>query len=201
MKPGRQWLVFDADFFDNSFTLALLERFGPAGVTLFMAFLCGCKRNHIQGRISYRNEFEALEKLGVATMQLADKEGLPFTLDEYWEFTGAYKQTRRTRQGHTWNVFATGWEDWQQSKNRLVAAERKRRSRAEKRHNDEGRDNDSERDSETDSDGVTKSRGKPKPPEPPAYRDWVPDAAVSPETPKRIRPELISQLLRQGQDG
>lgn len=200
MKPGRQWLVFDADFFDNNFTIALLERFGPAGVALFMAFLCGCKRNHIQGRISYRNEWEALEKLGIAVVQLADNDGLPFTLDEFWEFTGKYKQTRRTRQGHTWNVFATGWEDWQQSKNRLVTAERKRRSRAEKSHASMGRDIDSDIDSENDSDGVTKSR-KFKTQEPPAYPEWTPDTAVDESQPKQIRPELIASLLRKKVDG
>lgn len=152
MKPGRQWLVFDADFFDNSFTAALLDRYGPTGIVVFMAFLCACKRNHIQGRISYRNEFEALEKFGLAELGLVDNRGLPFTLDEYFDFTGTYKQTRRTRQGHTWNVFATGWEEWQQSKNRLLAAERKRRSRAENSHKNMGRDSDSENDIEKDSD-------------------------------------------------
>lgn len=170
MKPGRQWLVFDADFYDNSFAQALMGRFGWAGPALFVAFLCTCKRNLAQGKIRYRTEFEALEAMGVADLPLLDKDGQPFTLDQFWAFTGRYKQTSRTRQGQSIYVSATGWEQWQKSLNTGYERERKRRWRADSVRDNVPSENEIEKDIKNR--GTSPGKATPKP-EPPAYPEWA----------------------------
>lgn len=196
MKPGRQWLVFDAEFFDNSLTKGVAERFGAAGVTLFVAFLCACKTSRIPGRFSYRTEWQALENLGVEWLQLVDAAGLPFTLDEFWTYTGRHKQTRRTARGGTIYVQATRWEEWQNDKKRLLARERQRRSRANSERDASVTERDS--DSDIDNDRVTTSR-KPnfKTLEPPHYQPWLGDP--NPKEPIVSR-DAISSLLRRSTD-
>lgn len=158
MKPGRQWIFFDADFFDNSFSQALTERFGWAGVGLFVAFLCACKRNLAQGKIRYRNEFEALDMMGVADLPLVDPQGVPFTLEEFWTFTGRYKQTSRTARGHTFYVSATGWEHWQKSLKTTQERERKRRSRAKLSHANVTPESETETESEKEIERASVTR-------------------------------------------
>lgn len=115
MKPGHRWLAFDADFFFNPFTVQLRDRFGYAGVAVFVAFLCACKRSTIPGTFTYTTDAEALALLGLDGAELVGPDGEKFDLATLWKFTGTRKQTSRTRFGHRWKVTATRWEQWQKS--------------------------------------------------------------------------------------
>lgn len=131
MKSGRRWIVLDADFFANHFTDRVLDRFGPAGVCLFVALLCAAKRSRIQGQITYASDSEAFDILGLRHLQLVDNAGDKWTLDDFWKFTGTQKQTRRSTRGHVKNVKVTGWSQWQETLTREKASERMRRLRAD----------------------------------------------------------------------
>lgn len=133
MTNGRRWLAIDADMFGKPFTLDLHHQFGPVGVAVWVAFLCGCKRNRIPGRVSFISEADARAQLGIHDWDLVDNEGKPWALEDFWLYTGRKKQTRRTRRGRETNVIATHWERWQQTAQRAREAERMRGSRAQNR--------------------------------------------------------------------
>jgi hypothetical protein len=133
MRNGRRWLALDADLFGNTFTAQLLERFGWAGVGVWIAFLCACKRSPTQGQIHYFGEAEALMLLDVVGLPLVDNSGEKWTLDDFWTFTGRMKQTRRTSRGRVRYVKSTHWERWQKSVAKQSERERKAYWRAEKR--------------------------------------------------------------------
>jgi hypothetical protein len=130
---GRRWLAVDADLFGKSFTHDLYEYFGCAGVVTWIAYLCACKRSHIPGRIRIMNDVQARHELGLIGWELVDNKGTPWTLDEFWTFTGRKKQTRRTPVGRQFDVIATHWERWQKTAATSYEAERKGRWAAQKR--------------------------------------------------------------------
>lgn len=144
MRSGRQWLALDVFFFGKPFPIKLKERFGLAGVCVYLAFLCACKRNHPQGEISFMGTAGALQEMRVDGWPLVDDQGHEWTLDEFWAFTGRMKQTRKTSRGHVTNVKSTHFERWQETVQRDQAAERQRRSRA-RNDRDEMRDNERDR--------------------------------------------------------
>jgi hypothetical protein len=131
MRSGRRWIVLDADFFANHFTDRILDRFGPAGVCLFIALLCAAKRSRIQGQITYASDSEAFDILGLRNLELADAHGTAWTLDDFWKFTGTQKQTSRSTRGRVKNVKVTSWSQWQETLTREMAANRMRRLRGE----------------------------------------------------------------------
>jgi hypothetical protein len=131
MRSGRRWIVLDADFFANHFTDRILDRFGPAGVCLFVALLCAAKRSRVQGQITYASDAEAFDILGLRNLQLVNVAGDRWTLDDFWKFTGTQKQTSRSTRGRVKNVKVTGWSQWQETLTREMAAERMRRLRGE----------------------------------------------------------------------
>lgn len=133
VTDGRRWLAVDADLFGKRFTDDLYRQFGWAGIVTWVAFLCACKRSRRPGRISALSEAEAAHILGIADWDLADNDGKPWTLDDFWAFTGRKKQTRRTRRGRHFDVISTHWERWQDTARTAREAERMRTSRAEKR--------------------------------------------------------------------
>lgn len=112
-KRRSRWIAFDVYFFDDDLGIAIRDRFGPVGLTLFMAFLCACKRNSIQGRFRYTSDVEALMVLGLPGLELVNEQGEAFTLDDFWTLLGQRKQTRRTRRGRITDVVSTRWERWQ----------------------------------------------------------------------------------------
>jgi hypothetical protein len=136
VRTGRQWLVFDADFFTNPFTDALLRRFGATGAVVWVAFLCACKRSFTPGEIHFASDAEALWLMRLSDVPLADHSGREWTLDEFWRFTGRMKQTRRTSRGRVTYVRSTHWERWQDDARVLMARERQRRWRATSRDAD-----------------------------------------------------------------
>lgn len=151
MKPGRRWIVFDADFYGNDFTDRLHARFGWAGVGVFVAFLCAAKRSAIPGRISFTSDAEARDLLRINGWPLVDDHGETWTLDDFWAFTGRMKQTQKTRRGRIQNVRATRWEQWQNVQKTLIERERKRRSRANSERDNVPLERESERERESDS--------------------------------------------------
>jgi hypothetical protein len=130
---GRRWLALDADMFGKPFTLDLHHEFGWAGIGVWVAFLCACKRSRIPGRFTFLCEADARAQLGILGWELTDDQGKPWTLDDFWLYTGRKKQTRRTRRGREMNVTPTHWERWQQDAGRSREAERMRRTRGQNR--------------------------------------------------------------------
>lgn len=136
MKPGRQWIALDATYFSAPFNLALQKRFGWAGVGIWIAFLCACKRGPIQGQLTYTSDLEGLALMGLVGRPLIDDDGKEWTLDEFFGWTGKMKQTRRNVRGTQKNVTSTHWEHWQETIRRSQASERQGRLRARKRDAD-----------------------------------------------------------------
>jgi hypothetical protein len=205
VRTGRRWIVLDADFFANHFTDRILERFGPAGVCLFVALLCAAKRSRTQGHISYASDAEALDILGLRNLPLANSSGDKWTLDDFWKFTGTQKQTSRTYRGRVKNVKVTNWSQWQESLTREFAAQRQRRWRATNGRdnpvtaNEQVRDSrvtdiDLDNDIDKDMREVASQRGQVNPQTPdlprPQVPEWVPEPTVN-GTPD---PSVIANL-------
>lgn len=128
MKPGHQWIHFDAQF-PLGLGHDLTERFGPAGQLLFVHFLCACKRSFPQGQIHYRTETEARALLG-AHYPFVHSDGTEWTLEEFWKWCGRRKVTRRRARGERVYVSAQHWEAWEDARN-AKQRERRRRSKAQ----------------------------------------------------------------------
>jgi hypothetical protein len=201
MRSGRRWIVLDADFFANHFTDRILDRFGPAGVCLFVALLCAAKRSRLQGQITYASDSEAFDILGLRNLELVDTAGKSWTLDDFWKFTGTQKQTRRSAHGHVKHVNVTGWSQWQETLTREMAAERQRRLRAKNERDTgvteneqvrDGRvgDNDSDFDLDNDSPPIPPrgsgrrfaSNGKSRPPAGVPVAEWHPEPEPTSDT-------------------
>lgn len=141
MTEGRRWLAVDADMFSKRFINDLHERFGPAGVAVWVAFLCACKMSSTQGKVRMNSDIDGMSKLGLLGWDLVDSKGEPFTLTEFFGFTGRKKQTRRVAvqlsdsrriaDQRLLDVCATHWEHWQDAWRMQDERLRKRRWRAE----------------------------------------------------------------------
>ena len=131
MVDGRKsrWIAWDAYFLDSPLGLAVFDRFGAVGVALFAGFLSGCKKNHIQGEISFASDVEALNLMGLPGLHLVNNEGQPFELSDFWRCLGEHHTTRQRRRGRVLTVTSTKWDKWQKGYGRETDAERKRRSR------------------------------------------------------------------------
>lgn len=138
MTKGRRWLALDADMFGKPFIHDLHDRFGPAGVVVWVAFLCTCKQSRTPGRITFMNSAQAASEMGIAGWELVDTKGETWDLDDFFAFTGRKKQTRRmpygrrsdvrrTPYGQRMDVVATHWERWQDDARTANEHERKRR--------------------------------------------------------------------------
>lgn len=156
----KQWWAASVHIFDGDLGIDLRERFGPAGLCMWVGFLAACKRSINPGKITYSSEGECLSLMGLPGLELVNEDGEPFTLDDFWTFLGQRKQTSRTTRRRLVYVTATRWEQWQNDGKRESEAERKRRSRAtsgrtEPGHEPDGtrtdRDSDSDTDRESDS--------------------------------------------------
>lgn len=106
----------------------LLERFGPDGLLVWILVLCAAKKGFTQGEFEYDTEFDGWRKLGI--------EDYPpsFTLDEFFEYTGRIKATRRDRnRAKTGRQVTeiTAWKEWNLSVKREHDAEKKRWKRAQ----------------------------------------------------------------------
>lgn len=149
---GDQWLKLDAHFLGKPFTLKVAERFGAAGVLTWVAFLAACKQGQRQGAVTFGSE-DALYRLLFPgfDVPLTDDSGVPWTLEEFFTYTGRMKQTRKTAHGRVQNVFATHWERWQNDQKTADARERKRRSRAQNGHKNVTLENENEKENEKEN--------------------------------------------------
>lgn len=161
MSDGRrsQWIAFDSMFFGGSTYDDIMERFGPAGVVVWVAYLCACKRNLVPGQITVIGEADTLAQLGLVGLELVDQDGVRWDLDTYWTRLGQLKNVSRRRRGRASDILCTRWEAWQDNGNRQRRAESKRRSRPENSGTLDGRygddtdpETDRDRDIETDKD-------------------------------------------------
>lgn len=129
--------------FAKRFTHDLHDRFGPAGIVVWVAFLCACKRNDPPGRVRMSSELDGLTKLHLYGWELVDNKGEAWSLTDFFDFTGRKKQTRRvavqlsnTRRiadQRLLDVCATHWERWQDDSRIDAERLRKRRWWAENR--------------------------------------------------------------------
>lgn len=88
----------------GKFGSKLIEKWGIEGIGTWMLFLAACKREPVQGTLTYTSDDEAWTKLGA--------RAAGFTLDEFWRVTGHLKKTSRRRSGRISYVTCTVWEDW-----------------------------------------------------------------------------------------
>lgn len=131
MKRGHQWIHMDAQY-PHGLGHDLTVQFGAAGQLVFVQFLCACKRAFPQGHIKYRSEDEALILLG-ASFPLVDNNGEKWWLEDLWKWLRYRRVVSTSRRNGLRMVSACHWDAWEMSGERQLDAERKRRSRAQKR--------------------------------------------------------------------
>ena len=158
-RRRSQWIAFDSMFFGNELAVDILDRFGTAGVTVWLAYLCACKRNLVPGQISYLTDADCLAQLGLSGVELRDATGAELDLNAFWTRLGQLKNVSRRRRGHVTDLRCTRWEEWQQSYGKERQAAQKARSRLGntetkpgRSEDDPGTDRDIDRDRDTDQD-------------------------------------------------
>lgn len=126
MADGRRtrWVAHDVYFLDDPLGTDIFDRFGAAGVALWHGFIAACKKNHVEGQVSFSTEPEALAVFGLPGMPLVDPDGEPFSLEAFFKLLGDHKVTRRSRRGRRVQVVCTRWTRWQQAARRHRKAER-----------------------------------------------------------------------------
>lgn len=130
-RRRRQYVPMSVYLASSNTGQRIMERFGIEGLGVWAAYLCACKTNWIQGQVTYAGEADGLTKLGLYPHKPA------FTLDEFFDFTGRLKLTKRmqdTRKrgaGQVQDVRCTKWDDWNKDVDMEVRAERKARKRAQ----------------------------------------------------------------------
>jgi len=193
MNDGQRWLALDADLMGKPFTLDLYDRFGWAGVGVWVAFLCACKRSRTPGSIRFLSEADARAQLGILGLDLVDNEGAGWSLDDFWTHSGRKKQTKRTLRGRETNVKATHWQRWQ----KRTSHGKNTGTRGPLARAEAGADLDLDLDLDTPlpprggQPGRFAQNGKPQNPDArPVIPDWQPD----PEPADVIDPAAVANL-------
>lgn len=117
-RRRRQWLAVDVHYYDSTLAESLREEFGINAVVIFDAYLRACKRNSVQGQLTYGSDADFLAQIGLPGLALVDETGTGWTLDALWTFLGRMKNIRRTVRGRLTNVRATRWEQWETRRSR-----------------------------------------------------------------------------------
>ena len=135
MADGRRtrWVAHDVYFLDDDLGATMFDQFGAAGVALWHGFIAACKKNHVEGEITFASDAEALTIFGLPGMPLVDNDGASFDLADWLKLLSDHKVIRRTSRGRRLKVVCTRWGRWQQAARRAKKAE----SQAERR-DDEG---------------------------------------------------------------
>ena len=141
-RRRSQWIAWDAHFLNDALGMELYDRFGSAGVALFVAFLSACKRNHVQGQITFASDPDLLAALGLPGMVLVNEAGDGWDADSFWRWLGERHVTRRSKRGRLHLVQSTQWDKWQEDFGRQRDADRKRRERANDPSTTDGRTDD-----------------------------------------------------------
>lgn len=207
MTEGRRWLAVDADMFSKRFINDLHERFGPAGVAVWVAFLCACKMSPQQGKVRMASDHDGMYKLGLSGWDLIDNKGEPWTLTEFFEFTGRKKQTRRVAvqlsdsrriaAQRLLDVCATHWEHWQDACRTDVERLRKRRwAQQNRRRVDVASASRARREIDADIDSDIDSDISPLPPSAPASPDTTSSGrrGNGTGTPKNPEDPLVARI-------
>lgn len=113
-RRRSRWFAMDVHFFDGNLCHAILDRYGPAGVVVFTAFLAACKRNSTPGRIAYGTPADALSIMGIPNLALIDANGNPWSLEDLWKTCAHHKVTTRQKRNRLTYVICSKWADWQQ---------------------------------------------------------------------------------------
>jgi hypothetical protein len=100
----RRWLALEVEFPFDSLGTELQQVLGPAALGVWAALMTACKRNGVQGQISYTSESEVWTVLGIT-----EPDRLGFTFDDFLAVTGRMKQTRKRPRGRVMDVIATHW--------------------------------------------------------------------------------------------
>ncbi len=120
---AQRFARVDVDFPHKRTANALMQKFGPGGPLVFLYLILRSKDGVVPGTFTYSSEAVGWEKLGL------DGVDMPFTLDEFFRFTGRLKQTSRTPVGRQTNVQLTRYADWQKDAKRYEEAAKKARTR------------------------------------------------------------------------
>ena len=131
MADGRRtrWVAHDVYFLDDGLGSAMFDRFGAAGIALWHGFIAACKKNHVEGEVSWASDAEALLIFGLPGMPLVDSAGEPFALNDWLDLLSDHKVIRRTSRARRLKVACTRWKRWQQAARRSRKAEQKRARR------------------------------------------------------------------------
>lgn len=127
-RRRRRWIAFDSAFFDGTVGIVVREKFGPTGVTVFVAWLCACKRNLVPGQVEYGSEPDALSQFGLPGLVLINEDGEAWTLKDLWTVLAAHKQCTTRSRGRLVQVRSTNWERWQEDTASHRAGPKNRRS-------------------------------------------------------------------------
>lgn len=125
------WIAWDSGFYGSTLCEGLTERFGAAGVVIWNAYLCACKRSLVPGQLAVYSDHDTLAQLGIQWLGLTNEDGAAFTLDAVWTYLGRMKHVSRTRRGRATYITCTHWEAWQHDARSDMEAAKKRRKRAE----------------------------------------------------------------------
>lgn len=125
----RQWFPLAATWAVGHTGTRIREQFGHVGLAVWAGYLAACKANRVQGEIEYWTEEQ-----GWCVTTGAPPDDPPFTLAEFFAFTGRLHQTRTLRTGMVIIVQATQWEAWNSEANRAIERDRKAQRRARDEH-------------------------------------------------------------------
>lgn len=119
----KRWVAHDVYFLDDGLGVEMFDRFGATGIALWHGFIAACKKNHIEGEVTFASDTEALLVFGLPGMPLVDTDGQDFKLDDWLALLSAHKVIRRSRRARRTKVACSKWEAWQQAANRSRKAE------------------------------------------------------------------------------
>lgn len=194
----RCYIRWDADFLGDDLGAALYDRFGSAGIALFLGFMAACKRNLVAGQMSYGSDGDLLAQVGLPGLRLVNEDGEAWTVDEFWTWLGHMKQTRRTRRGRLSHVVATRWTQWQSDWNTAEARERKRRSRGAKARDTSVTETGQVRDESVTQIQIQREITPPTPPAPVVTPDVAaaaqPGGEQEPSKPGRTWAAIVAAL-------
>jgi hypothetical protein len=74
---------------------ALHKRWGWAGIGVWTAFVLACEKH--RGSVPFDSEVQLASDLRIGGLPLVDADGQPFTVAEFFRWTGERKWTRRHR--------------------------------------------------------------------------------------------------------
>lgn len=125
MADGRRtrWVAHDVYFLDDGLGATMFERFGAAGIALWHGFIAACKKNHVEGEVSWSSDAEALLIFGLPGMPLVDSDGQTFELNDWLDLLSDHKVIRRTTRARRLKVACTRWARWQQAARRWRKAQ------------------------------------------------------------------------------